>query len=178
MSVVDKITWAIGWGLTHPQQTFIIAVGIRFAPIPLARAAYATGTILGPPTLQLTRTLAVIAFEESAIIRAATTGVTTGTYLAAGAALGYGIGAVAGTALISQAEKRELVYKGATADVLSFYTGGTEAFDTGAKAPHYWDPQPEAGRPTPGYFNIGGNAQFIATEYKKKFWDALGGRWY
>ena len=155
--IAEKITYAIGWGLTHPKETFIIAIGLRFAPIPMARAAWATGTIMGPATLQLTRQLAIIAFEESAMVRGATHLFTKGIPLLAAAGLGWGIGAVVGTTIISEAEKREMVYEGATADVIDFYLPGGKG--------HYWESAPPPGDPTaeprPGYFNIPGNIEWI-----------------
>jgi len=69
---------------------------------------------------------------------------------------GYVIGAVTGTAIVSQAEKRDIVYEGATADVIDFYTGEGQ----------YWD---QGTNPTPGYFNIPGNASLIAKHYWNKW---------
>ena len=157
MSATEKITYAIGWALTHPKETFILGVAVRFAPIPLARAAWATATIMGPATYNLAARLAVIAFEEFALVRGATQVVTKGVPLLAGAMLGWGIGAVVGTTIVSQAEKREMVYEGATADVLAFYLPGRDA--------HYFESAPPPGDPTgepmPGYFNVGGNIEYI-----------------
>ena len=155
--IVEKITYAIGWGITHPTQTFVLGYAIRYAPMALARGALAVGTIMGPATLQLTRQLAIIAFEESAMVRGATQIVTKGVPLLAAAGLGWGIGAIVGTSIISQAEKREMVYEGATADVIDFYLPGGKG--------HYWEPAPPPGDPTaeprPGYFNIPGNIEWI-----------------
>jgi len=72
-------------------------------------------------------------------------------------AAGYVLGAVTGTAIVSQAEKKEIVYEGATADVIDFYTGEG----------HYWEQG--ADDPTPGYFNIPGNASLIAKHYWNKW---------
>ena len=155
MSLGEKITYAIGWALTHPAETFVLGYAIRYAPVAMVRAGWAVGTIMGPATLQLTRQLAIIAFEESAMVRGGTQIVTKGVPIVAAAGLGYGIGAVTGTAIISQAEKRELVYEGATADVLDFYMGKG----------HYFEPAPMPGDPTgepmPGFFNVGGNIEYI-----------------
>jgi hypothetical protein len=71
-----------------------------------------------------------------------------GTQALAGAALGYAIGAVTGTAIVHVAEERGLVKEGSTADVLDFYMGKG----------HYWD---QGDKPTPGYFNIPGNLKYI-----------------
>jgi len=70
------------------------------------------------------------------------------TQIVVGAALGYTIGAVTGTAIVHVAEERGLVKAGSTADVLDFYMGKG----------HYWE---QGNMPTPGYFNIIGNAKFI-----------------
>lgn len=76
----------------------------------------------------------------------------TGTQIVVGAALGYTIGAVTGTAIVAGAESKGYVYEGATKDVLGFYMGEG----------HYWD---QGSKPTPGYFNIPGNAKFIWNQY-------------
>lgn len=78
------------------------------------------------------------------------------TQIAAGAALGYAIGAVVGTGVVYVLEEQGLVKEGSTADVIGFYTGGY--FDAGGMEPHYWD---QGDQPTPGYFNIPGNIEFI-----------------
>jgi len=78
------------------------------------------------------------------------------TQIVAGAALGYAIGAVVGTGVVWVLEEQGVVKKGSTADVIGFYTGGK--FDAGGMEPHYWD---QGDRPTPGYFNIPGNIEFI-----------------
>lgn len=70
------------------------------------------------------------------------------TQIAVGAALGYVIGAVVGTSIVYVLEEEGLVKEGSTADVLDFYMGEG----------HYWD---QGDRPTPGYFNIPGNIEFI-----------------
>ena len=70
------------------------------------------------------------------------------TQFLAAAALGYAIGAVAGTAIVHVAEEKGLVKEGSTADVLDFYMGKG----------HY---MAQGDMPTPGYFNIPGNIKFI-----------------
>jgi len=77
----------------------------------------------------------------------------TGTQVVAGAALGYTIGAVTGTAIVAGAESKGWVKEGSTADVLDFYMGKG----------HYWEQGEE---PTPGYFNIPGNVGFIWGKYR------------
>lgn len=76
------------------------------------------------------------------------------TQIVAGAALGYAIGAVTGTAIVHVAEEKGLVKAGSTADVLDFYMGKG----------HYWD---QGDMPTPGYFNIPGNIKFIWRKYRE-----------
>jgi len=93
---------------------------------------------------------------DAAIIARAAAGTRTATAIAAPAA-GYAIGAVAGTIIVSEAEKRDIVYEGATVDVLDFYMGEG----------HYWEQG--ANDPTPGYFNIPGNASLIAKHYWNKW---------
>jgi len=155
MSATEKITYAIAWGLHHPVETFVIGYATWNAPVAIARAAYATASIMGPATYRLSGRLAIIAFEESAMVRGATQIVTKGVPLLAAAGLGWGIGAVAGTTIISQAEKKEVVYEGATKDVLDFYMGKGHYF---GEAPM---PGAAGGEPMPGYFNIGGNIEYI-----------------
>jgi len=101
------------------------------------------------------RTAAVVV-SDAAIIGRAALGTTTVT-TAASIGAGYAIGAVAGTVVVSEAEKREIVYEGATADVIDFYLGEG----------HYWEQG--ADDPTPGYFNIPGNASLIAKHYWNKW---------
>jgi hypothetical protein len=145
------------WAYNHPAETVVIAVGIRYAPIPMARIGWAVAAEYGPASLSLFSRVAQIAYEEFAIVRGGTHVVTKGIPLVAAAALGWGIGAVVGTTIVSQAEKREMVYEGATADVLDFYLPGRDA--------HYFESAPPPGDPTgeprPGYFNIGGNIEWI-----------------
>lgn len=74
------------------------------------------------------------------------------TQLVVGAALGYTIGAVTGTAIVAAAESQGYVYEGATKDVLDFYMGEG----------HYWE---QGDKATPGYFNIPGNVKYIWGQY-------------
>jgi len=94
--------------------------------------------------------------SDVAIIGRAALGTSTVTAVAAVGA-GYTIGAVTGTVIISEAEKRDIVYEGATADVLDFYTGEGQYWAQGVDDP------------TPGYFNIPGNASLIAKHYWNKW---------
>jgi len=100
--------------------------------------------------------IAAAVVSDAAIIGRAALGTTTVT-TAASIGAGYAIGAVAGTVIVSEAEKREIVYEGATADVIDFYMGEG----------HYWEQG--ANDPTPGYFNIPGNASLIGKHYWNKW---------
>lgn len=107
--------------------------------------------------------LSTIAVSDTAIMARAFAGTQTGqaagrlvvagAVTAAAVGVGYTAGAVAGTVIISQAEKKEIVYEGATEDVLDFYMGEG----------HYWE---QGTNPTPGYFNIPGNVSLIADHVK------------
>tara|TARA_Y100000310_G_C20192344_1_gene583055 strand:- start:7 stop:543 length:537 start_codon:yes stop_codon:yes gene_type:complete len=161
MTFVSWGTSIIGWGATwaynNPAETVVVAVAVRYAPVPTARIAWALIAEYGPASLSLSSRVAQIAYEEFAIVRGGTHVVTKGVPLLAAAALGWGIGAVVGTAIISQAEKKKMVYEGATADVIDFYLPGGKG--------HYFETAPPPGDPTgeprPGYFNIGGNIEYI-----------------
>jgi len=95
---------------------------------------------------------------DTAIVGRALLGTTTVTAVAA-VGTGYTIGAVTGTVLVHVAEEKEIVYEGATADVLDFYLGEGQYWAQGADDP------------TPGYFNIPGNVKFIAGHYWNKWTD-------
>jgi len=88
--------------------------------------------------------------------------------IGAAAGVGYTAGAVAGTAIISVAEEEEIVYEGATADVLDFYLGRAEGDYWGD---YDWKGKPQAGEARteeagmPGFFNIPGNVRYIAGWY-------------
>jgi hypothetical protein len=104
----------------------------------------------------------IVAADAVIIARAAATTQTgaaigSGAMVVAAVGAGYTIGAVSGTIIVSEAEKREIVYEGATADVLEFYTGEGQYWAQGADDP------------TPGYFNIPGNASLIAKHYWNKW---------
>jgi len=104
----------------------------------------------------------IVAADTAIIARAAATtrtgaAIGSGLTIAAAVGVGYTTGAVAGTIIVSQAEKKELVYEGATVDVLDFYMGEGQ----------YWAQGEDD--PTPGYFNIPGNASLIAKHYWNKW---------
>jgi len=104
----------------------------------------------------------IVAADAAVMARAAAT-TQTGAALGSAATIvaavgvGYTVGAVTGAVIVREAEKREIVYEGATADVLDFYTGEG----------HYWAQGEDD--PTPGYFNIPGNASLIAKHYWNKW---------
>lgn len=136
----DFWKYATGFGLAHPRsRNFIWRGALRVAPL-----AWGGMKVIG---------------SDIAIVSRAAMGTRTasllggGISLAAAAGLGYTGGAVVGTGIISVAEKKGIVYQGATADVLDFYMGEG----------HYWD---QGERPTPGYFNIPGNLRFIYRHYR------------
>jgi len=125
-----------------------------------------SGWILKPVERQLIRSApwllragwsgAKIVAADTATMARAAAGTKTVTAVATIGA-GYTIGAVTGTVIVSQAEKKGIVYEGATVDVLDFYMGEG----------HYW--KQGADDPTPGYFNIPGNASLIAKHYWNKW---------
>lgn len=124
-------TWRAAWAGTRWAAPYVARGGIAVAgDIGIMGKAFTT-----------TRTAAALG---SGVTVAATIGV------------GYTAGAVTGTIIVSEAEKRDIVYEGATADVLDFYTGGGHYYDQGTN-------------PTPGYFNIPGNASLIAKHYWNKW---------
>jgi hypothetical protein len=103
---------------------------------------------------------------------------TTAAYTGAAVA-GYVIGAITGTVIVSQMEKRGIVYAGATTDVKEFYKGRGDywgEFDwKGTPKEDRLHPAgidesgpgivPEKDRP--GYFNVPGNLRIIGRYY----WD-------
>jgi len=138
----ERVAWGLitlgltsGWALGATQR------GIVYSAPWLVRGAWA-GT-------------KIVATDAATLARAAAGTKTVTAAAAVGA--GYAIGAVTGTIIVSEAEKRDIVYEGATADVLDFYMGEG----------HYWEQG--ADDPTPGYFNIPGNASLIAKHYWNKW---------
>jgi len=137
---------SLGWAALTTGLTSAVSSGRTW------RLAW-SGTRWAVP--HVARGAAVVA-SDAALIGRAALGTKTVTAMAAVGA-GYTIGAVTGTVIVSEAEKRDVVYEGATADVLDFYTGEG----------HYWEQG--ADDPTPGYFNIPGNASLIAKHYWNKW---------
>ncbi len=146
----------VGWGLI----TLGLTSGWFLKPVEL-RVAQGAGWALRNSWAGAR----ILASDAAIMARAAattTTGQAAGRVVVAGAmtaaavGVGYTAGAVTGTVIVSQAEKKGMVYEGATADVLDFYTGEGQ----------YWE---QGTNPTPGYFNIPGNASLIAKHYWNKW---------
>jgi len=114
--------------------------------------AWRLSTIVASDTAIMAR-----AFGTTQTGQAAGRVVAAGAMTAAAVGVGYTAGAVTGTVIVSQAEKKGIVYEGATEDVLDFYTGEGQ----------YWAQGEDD--PTPGYFNIPGNASLIAKHYWNKW---------
>jgi len=142
----ERLAWGLitlgltsGWILKPVERGLI-----RSAPW-LLRAGWSGARIVAADTALMAR--AAAGTQTAAIVANVVLPVTTG----------YVIGATAGTIIVSQAEKKEIVYEGATSDVLDFYTGEGQYWAQGADDP------------TPGYFNIPGNASLIAKHYWNKW---------
>jgi len=134
----ERVTWGvITLGMTSNWILQPVQRGIVWATPWILRTAWA-GT-------------KIVAADLGLMGRAAL-GTRTVTAVAAVGA-GYTIGAVTGTIIIHVAEEEGIVYEGATADVLDFYTGEGQ----------YWAQNEDD--PTPGFFNIPGNTKFIAQHY-------------
>jgi len=144
---------SLGWAALTTGLTSVLSSGRTW------RAAWA-GTRWAAPYVAR---VGVYAVSDIGIMGTAFTTTRTAAALGSGATVvaavgvGYTVGAVTGTIIVSQAEKKELVYEGATADVLDFYTGEGQ----------YWAQGEDD--PTPGYFNIPGNASLIAKHYWNKW---------
>jgi len=147
---------AFAWSVLTSSLSYALGSG-RFW-----RGAWGGARWAAPYAWGATRVVA----KDVGIIARAALGTSTVTGIAAVAA-GYTIGAVTGTVIVSQAEKRGMVYEGATADVLDFYTGSGQ----------YWGDYDWKGTPTteepsrPGYFNVPGNVRVIASTYWNRWTD-------
>jgi len=133
-----------------------------------------TASFLGPPAWILMKDIATVVVGTGKLIvqtptakavgRGAVRGAGAGAQAVAVVGVGYTIGAVTGTIIVSEAEKREIVYEGATEDVLAFYLGQAEG--------EYWGDYNWKGEATsddpgrPGYFNAPGNLAIIADHVK------------
>lgn len=145
----DNWKYLVGFSLAHPGVRGYVWGRIVWA----APYVWNASRVVASDALFLSR--AAVGTRTAAAIGSAAQTVALG---AASVGAGYTIGAVTGTVIIDQAEKRGMVYEGATKDVLDFYTGSEEA--------HYWA---QGDKATPGYFNIPGNASFIAKHYWNKW---------
>jgi len=150
----DTWKYVLGALIAHPSTRGFLWRGAKWG----APFAWSATKIVAADAVTVTR--AAAGTRTGLAVRGAVgAGAVTITAVAAGAA----IGAVTGTAIVAVAEDREIVYEGATADVLDFYTGQAEGqywgdyTITGAKKTE------DAGMP--GYFNIPGNVRFIVGHY-------------
>jgi len=150
--MVVSFAIGLGWNRLVKGDTWKYVLGALVAH-PRTRGWIWQGAKWGAP-FAWTATRVVAA--DVALIGRAALGTTTVTTAAAVGA-GYTIGAVTGTVIISQAEEKGIVYEGATSDVIDFYTGEGQYWAQGADDP------------TPGYFNIPGNASLIAKHYWNKW---------
>jgi len=157
--MVVSFAIGLGWNRLVKGDTWKYVLGALIAH-PRTRGYLWRGVKWGAPfAWGATKVLA----GDAAIIARAAAGTRTAAAIGSGAtvvaavAAGYTIGAVTGTIIVSQAEERDIVYEGATADVLDFYTGKGQYWEQGADDP------------TPGYFNIPGNASLIAKHYWNKW---------
>jgi len=119
---------------------------------------------VAPYAWAATRVLAADAVTVSRAVAATRTAATVGSgvTLAAAATVGYTAGAVVGTSIIAVAEEQEMVYEGATADVLDFYLlRGGESETSRDRSAWYETEIP--------ILNIPGDAGFIAKHY---LWDS------
>lgn len=142
--------YAIGFGLAHPVTRGWIWRGAKWvAPI-----AWKGTKILASDTL-------VVARAATATRTAAAVG--TGAMYVSAVAAGYTIGAVTTTAAVSELEKRDKVYSGATEDVLDFYLlkGGADSETSRDRSAWY-----ESDKPV---LNIPGDVAYIAGHYWKKW---------
>ena len=80
------------YAVSHPAEAAVILYAARYAPVPLARIAWATAAEMGPATLRLGGRVTVIGYESSFAVRA---GVTAARFAAA-AGVGYAIGSAVG----------------------------------------------------------------------------------
>jgi len=136
--------YLVGFSLAHPATRGALWRSAKW----VAPYAWAATKVLAADTVTVSRAIATTRTAAA---------VGSGVTIAAAVGTGYTIGAVTGTAIVHVAEEKEIVYEGATADVLDFYLGEGQYWAQGADDP------------TPGYFNIPGNASFIAHHYWEKW---------
>lgn len=134
--------YLVGFSLAHPTTRGALWKATKW----VAPYAWAGTKVLAVDTITVSRAIATT--RTAAAVGSAAT-------VVAAVGVGYTAGAVTGTIIVSQAEEKGIVYEGATADVLDFY-------NPVSGEGHYWE---QGDKPTPGYFNIPGNAKFIASTY-------------
>jgi len=153
-----------GWNTVSKGNNWKFLIGFALAHSSTRGALWKGAKWVAPYAWSATKILASDTLTISRAAAATRTGaaVGSGVTIAAAGALGYGIGAVVGTTIISQAEKKDMVYEGATADVLDFYllSGGVNETNRDRSA---WY---ESDKPI---LNIPGDAGFIAKHY---LWDS------
>jgi len=178
-----NIYQVVGWStLTGGLSAALVRRGFYTGAWAGARGV---GAYLGPPAWILLKDIAYVLGQtgkaitrtRSAAAAGRGAGVVARTMGAVGA--GYVIGAVVGTGIIYLAEKKGIVYEGATTDVARFYTGGGEYWGDYDWKGKYTGPDP--GRPEgidesgpgiipdqqrPGYFNVPGNVRIIADHWQ------------
>jgi hypothetical protein len=143
----------VGWTVVSAGLVRALGSGVFW------RGAWGGVRLAGPPLWMVAKDIAYVARGTAVLILETPTAAAVGRGAVAGAGLvaavgvGYTAGAVTGTVIVSQAEKKGIVYEGATEDVLEFYMGEG----------HYWE---QGTNPTPGYFNIPGNVSLIADHVK------------
>jgi len=168
--MVVSFAIGLGWNRLVKGDTWKYVLGALVAH-PKTRGYLWRGAKWGAP---FAWSATKIVAGDAAIIARAAAGTRTAAAIGSGATVvaavgvGYTVGAVTGTIIVSEAEERDIVYEGATADVLDFYTGQAEG--------DYWgDYTITGGKKTedagmPGYFNIPGNVRYIASHYWNRPW--------
>jgi len=161
--MVVSFAIGLGWNRLVRGDTWKYVLGAIVAH-PWTRVALWRGLVwsgAGPASWIVAKDIAYVVGQSGAAIARTRTAAAVGK---GGGALiaGYVIGATAGTTIVYVAEEKEIVYEGATEDVIDFYTGKGE----------YWGDYDIMGRPTaedpgrPGYFNVPGNLGIIADHVK------------
>lgn len=144
----DNWKYAIGFGLAHPRTRGWLWKGVKWS-----------APIVWKGTKILAKDSAVVGRAALGTRTAAAVG-TGAMFVAAGTA-GYAVGAVTGAAIVSELEKKDKIYSGATADVLDFYLlrGGTDSNTSRDRSAWYESDKP--------ILNIPGDIGYIA----RRYWD-------
>lgn len=146
----DNWKYLIGFGLAHPTTRAWGWRGVKWvAPI-----AWRGVTVLASDAL-------VVGRAATATRTAAAVG--TGATIVAAAGVGYTVGAVTTTTVVSELEKKEKIYSGATEDVLDFYLLRGDQDSTTTRERDAWY---ESDKPI---LNIPGDVAYIAGHYWKKW---------